>query len=490
MNACKLVLLGLLSVLAGCASAPAVQDDLYQAVLEPTLPSRRADEPMPPFAGSVLAPGSDRDERATHETDAGAAPAAPIQIADDTRYALDLRGVPVAQAVHLIAAKAGVNLYLDAGLDMPVDASFPAVTLDEALSVILARHGLVLAEEPPGVFWVDRRDGTQIETRLVRLASIHATDVATYLDALVGERVELVVDANQNLILMRGPGADLDLVSDYLGEADRLRPQVLIEVEILEVSLSDEFELGIQTALVDSADGDDWFGSADIDLSTEAQDFTAVVSNAAGSISAMVNALSRFGAVNVVSSPRVLAVTNTEANIEVVTEVPYIDTETSIETDAGTSGVTSQETVAFKEVGVKLKVTPIVQEGGVVSLIVDQEFSEVIDYFAGVPVVDTRRVQTTLLIGESDTAMIGGLIQDRQSKVDRGVPGLMHVPLLGRLFRSDEDSTSRRELVVLLRPRLADPIEAARIAREVHDEYSQRVRATGLTDERGGASGR
>ena len=138
----------------------------------------------------------------------------------------------------------------------------------------------------------------------------------------------------------------------------------------------------------------------------------------------------------------------------------------------------------------KLKVTPIVQEGGVVSLIVDQEFSEVIDYFAGVPVVDTRRVQTTLLIGESDTAMIGGLIQDRQSKVDRGVPGLMHVPLLGRLFRSDEDSTSRRELVVLLRPRLADPIEAARIAREVHDEYTQRVRATGLADERGGASDR
>jgi type II secretory pathway component GspD/PulD (secretin) len=65
----------------------------------------------------------------------------------------------------------------------------------------------------------------------------------------------------------------------------------------------------------------------------------------------------------------------------------------------------------------------------------------------------------------------------------------MHIPLIGRLFRSDEDSVARRELIVLLRPRLADPAQAARLAAEYHDEYVRRLRASGLPDERAEAPG-
>jgi type II secretory pathway component GspD/PulD (secretin) len=473
-------------VLAACAETSVARDDLREA-FEPTLPARAVGSELP-FTGRL--PGPPRSAAPEPpRVEPAPPPPPPTPIGDDTRYALDLRGVPVAEAVHLIAGKAGVNVYLDAGLDMPVDASFPAVTLDQALDVILTRHQLRLVEEPPGVYWVERRDGTQTETRMIRLRSIHAVDVAANLESLVGGRVDLVVDASQNLILMRGPGEALELASAYLEEADRLRPQVLIEVEILEVALEDRFELGIQTALADDHVLGDLAASIDVDLSTGADQFTAVFSHATESISAVVNALSHFGAVNVVSSPRVLAVTNTEANIEVVTEVPYVDTSTSVQTDSGGAGVTSQETVAFKEVGIKLKVTPIVQEGGVVSLLVDQEFSEVVDFFLGVPVVDSRRVQTSFLVAESDTAMIGGLIQDRRSETDRGVPVLMHIPLIGRLFRSDEDSVARRELIVLLRPRLADPAQAARLAAEYHDEYVRRLRASGLPDERAEAPG-
>lgn len=481
----------LLTLLGACAQVPAVTDDLYKLTLEPTLATRRASEQSVPFAGSEplgerIASSKSDVEQAQDGSDQAQKTPAPSPIGDATRYSLDLRGVPVAQALQMIAEKAKINLYIDGSLDTPIDASFPAITLDEALAVILDRHGLELIEDPPGVYWVERRDGTQTETRVVRLESIHASDIEQHLNSLIGPNVDLVVDANQNIVLMRGPAANLDLATTYLEEADRLRPQVLIEVEILEVSLSDEYEFGIQTALEDAGNaGDSLFGSIDVDLSTQSQDFTAVLSNASGSISAVVNALSTFGTVNVVSSPRVLAVTNTEANIEVITEIPYLETTTEIQTGTGTSGLTSQQTVAYKEAGVKLKVTPIVQEGGVISLHVDQEFSESIDIFQGIPVIDTRKVVTTLLVSESETAMIGGLIQDKRTEQQRGVPGLMHVPLLGRFFRSDQESTSRRELIVLLRPRLADPSEAARLAREYHHRYIQRVRAAGIASESG-----
>ena len=473
-------------LLFACAEVPTLGESLHEAVLEPTLPVLRRGEEVPfhdPEVYTADEVEADADQSSGPFDDPIATP-----IGDDTRYPFDLRGVPVAEAIHLIAAKAGVNIYLNSGLYDPVDANFPSITLDQALGVILTQNGLSLVEDPPGIYWVERRDGTQIETAMFQLESINALDVSANLEALIGDSAEVVVDANQNLILVRGSGADVDFIGQYLEQVDKLKGQVLIEVEILEIILDDRFELGVSAALGTTDIAREVLGTANVDLSTLADEFTAVFTHTTKGISATVNGLSHFGAVNVVSSPRVLAVTNTPATIEVITEVPYIDTSTQITGGAGDVGTTSQEQVAFKEVGIKMTVTPVIQEGGVVSLVVDQEFSEVVDFFLNIPVVDTRKVATSLLVGQSQTAMIGGLIQDRQTEIDRGVPVLMHVPVLGHLFRSDEDSTERRELIVLLRPRLANPSEASELAEEYKDSYIQRVRASGLAGEREGVT--
>ena len=469
--------------LGSCAELSTLERSAEEVFVEPTLPQLRSAEDRVPFHDPVLPEVAEGDEAAGAAVGEPPAPA-PTPIGDGTTYPIDLRDMPIAEAVHLIATMAGANIYLDAGLTQRVDASFPEVTLDQALTVLLERNGLALVEDPPGIYWIERADGSQVETELFQLESVHAADVSANLIEIVGESADLVVDENQNFLVARGPRRDLDFIRSYLDRADRLKAQVLIEVEILEVLLNDTFELGIQAALADGDLLDSVLGDVDLDLATGASDFTALLSHTDKSISAVVNALSTFGSVNVVSSPRVLAVTNTEALVEVITEVPYIDTTTSIESGGGDLGTTSQEEVAFKEVGITLKVTPVVQEGGVVNLQIDQEFSEVVDFFLGIPVVDTRKVGTRFLVNESQTAMIGGLIQDRQTEIDRGVPVLMHVPLLGRLFRSDEDRLDRRELIVLLRPRVADPAEASELAREYHQSYVERVRAAGLAAER------
>ena len=406
------------------------------------------------------------------------------RIGDSELRQLDLREAPLSEAIHLIASMAGVNIYLDSGLVDPVDASFPSVTLDDALGVLLDRNGLTLVEDPKGVYWVSQNDGNQLESATFHLRSINGEDVLANLQTLLGEDTTLVVDRNQNLVVVRGRRSDVEAARAYLADADHLKRQVLIEVEILEIILDDEYEFGLQHVISDRNFLGESAVTVNQDLSTGSDNFIATVDLTDFSLNSTINALSTYGIVRVVSSPRVMAITNTVAKIDVITEIPYVDVSTTIEGGGGTTGTSSQESVAFKEAGIKLEVTPVVQAGGVVQLSVNQEFSEVIDFFQGVPVLDTRKVVNQFLVNGRETAVIGGLMQDRASEVDRGVPVLMHIPLLGRLFRSDEDRAQKRELLILITPRELDPSEAAVMADRYQDRFQERSRAAGFQDVR------
>lgn len=469
------LLAGALWVSSACALPP----DLGKP-LEPTLPMRRSPEPDEP----LLPPPAEPDRPPDPELAQGPPEAMP-RIGDDELRQLDLRGVPLSEAIHLIAAEAGVNVYLDARLDRRVDASFPAVRLDDALGVLLARNDLRLVEEPSGIFWVTRADGSELESGRFQLRSINGAEVAQNLKELVPADATVVVDPNQNFVVVRGRKRDVDAVAEYLRQADRLKPQVLIEVEILEVVLDDRFELGVQHLLQDPNFLGETTLSAAQNLGTPGDAFTGTISLQDFSLTSTINALEEFGAVTILSSPRVLAVTNTPARIDVVTEVPYVETTTSITSEAGDLGTTSQESVAFKEAGIKLLVTPVVQEEDIVQLTVDQEFSEVVDFFLGIPVLDSRKLVTQFLVHADQAVVLGGLRQNRKSEVDRGVPILMHVPLVGRLFRSDEDLLERRELLVLMHARVLDPAEAAAMADAVEKDFHARLRSAGIVEPEG-----
>lgn len=403
-------------------------------------------------------------------------------IGDGVPRKLELRGAPLSEALHLIASLANVNIYLDAGLDQTIDLSFPSVTLDDALSALLDRNGLGLVEDPPGIFWVTRADGGEVITRRFQLRSIDGGEILENLKALA-PTATLVIDANANFMVARAPSREMDLLSDYLAGADRVKRQVLIEVEVLEVALDDRFEFGVQMLLSDP----NFLGEAgltvDQTLGQSADSFSAMVDLLDFDLSATIDALERFGTVNVISSPRVLAITRTSATIDVVREIPYVETSTEISSGAGsgTVGTTSQQTVAFKEAGIKLKVTPVIQEDELVQLAVVQEFSEVTDFFLGIPVLDTRRVDNQFVVRGDQAVLLGGLMQNRIREEDRGVPILMHLPLIGRLFRSDNDTQERRELLVMITARVLDPEQAAALSRQYERNFQQRVRGSGVT---------
>ena len=355
-----------------------------------------------------------------------------LRIAGEERFDLDLGQASLGEAIHLIAEQAGVNIYLDSDLGEMVDASFPSVTLDDALQTLLNRNSLRLVQGPGDIYWVERADGLQPALAEFQLQSIRAEDIAANVRELVGGESRVVVDTTHNFIVVRGTAGDAHAVESYLKSVDRLKPQVLIEVHLFEVRFDDSFDWSAGGTFDGSVSGDAFsllqnFGSG-------SSPFSATLTD--DDFELTIEALRRYVTLELLSSPRVLAVTNTEALVEVIEEIPFIEvTSTTTGTTAGV-GATVQEAVQFKEAGIKLTVLPTIQADGVLQIQIDQELSEVVDTFNSIPILDTRRLNSNFLVRDRETIVLGGLMQDRHSEADRGIPLLMHVPLLGNPSRA------------------------------------------------------
>ena len=455
MKFCTLLAAASLCVVAACQhtgpAIPAAEPDPFQHLVETPvmaeldLPEAVPDEVEPPPASSLV-------------------------IGDAEPRDFEFSGTPLRTAIRAISEQAGLSMVLDPGIDGVVDASFSGVTQDEALKAILTRNELRLAEDPPGIFWVERTDGRQAASRTFVLQSTSAADVGEQIQALAGPTSTVLIDAIQNLVHVRGTGADVDAIAEYVDAVDRLRRQVLLEVSLFEVSLNEDLELGFDHNFLGTVNDN----TVEIVQALTGTDngFQVFLDDEDGDLSSTLQAIQRHSGIELISSPKVLAVSNTEAKIEVVEEVPYINV-TSTQT-TGDIGQSVLQEVEFKNVGITMIITPTIQEGGVVQIVVDQELSEVTSFFNEIPVVDTRHLLTQFLIEDRHTVVFGGLMQDRRAEVESGVPLLMHVPIVGRLFRADDDAAEKRELVVFLTARIVDPREAAGLSPAFQSHYREK----------------
>jgi type II secretory pathway component GspD/PulD (secretin) len=452
---------------------------------EPTIPERQDREPMDPSRVEVSLAEEFPEELSEYvpqqaprrHSDFLAGEGSLPTIGDDQLIQLEFRDAELAGVLHLLAGRAGINLQVGPEAVGRVDASFPAITVDAALHAVLRQAGLKLVEQPASVFHVAPSSGRELIATTFELQSAQAAEVEPGLRVLVGSGTQVVADPTQNLILVRGPRDDVAAIAEYLDATDRLRRQVLIEVRILELTLEDDFELGVAGGFDASIDGNAL--SLLQNLATPDDSFQLSFDSSDGTIDATINAISRYVGTELISSPRVLALSGTEATIEVVREVPYVNVTSTTSGTTGGVGTQVIEEVVFKEAGVRLKVTPTIQAGGAIQVHTDTSLSEVIGVFNQVPIIDTRGLVADFLVSDRQTVVLGGLMQDTTSETDSGVPWLSRIPLVGRLFRSDEDQTRKRELVLFLTPRVVDHDEAARLVRAMRRNFVERVRDTG-----------
>ena len=236
--------------------------------------------------------------------------------------------------------------------------------------------------------------------------------------------------------------------------------QVLIEARILQVSTSDQIRSGIDWSVVQSkVNVRGYFPNL---LATDPGlrgDFGDLTSQ---EYEVLVDALETYGKTDLLSSPRLMVVDGGSGHIHVGSQVPYTTIDTR-ETAAGT--INQFEKVVIIDVGVKLEVAAQILGDDMVMLHVRPEVSSVTGFSDDIPIVDAATTDSSLLIENGNTVILGGLVKDEVRKVRKGIPLLSRIPLLKYLVSSTTDETLKSELVILLRPQIMtgrEPYEAGR----------------------------
>ena len=305
-------------------------------------------------------------------------------------------------------------------------------------------------------------------------AKVIETAVSTVLDRITGapgvpgvdsqEPFQITSDESTNSLIVVASPQDYRLVEDMVSKLDIAREQVLVEFQIVEASNNLLKELGFDWATLDEAVADSVRGFAYTNLGPRVE---AVSGDLEGvgiglwkdvdgtpEIGAILKALERNSAVNILSTPHVLTSNHQEAKIIVGENVPYVSQSRVTEFDPATP--TAIRTFDFKDVGVELTVRPHVSGAEMVRLEIDASFSKLIEGTTGLgdetPTTAERKATTTISIMSGSTVVIGGLMRDDKEVVEKKVPLLGDLPLVGVLFRSNAERLEKTNLLLFITP--------------------------------------
>ncbi len=299
-------------------------------------------------------------------------------------------------------------------------------------------------------------------------------------ETLVSDMTRIFADEILNSVIILATPEDYKLIKETIDKIDIQPRQVMIEGIVAQVNLTDNLSLGLSYAFKTQfkISGDSIMkgtlglnpGNLNVDsLPTSGFTFVGTVGD---DYRAVIDALATQSRAKVIAAPHILVTDNREARIQVGQQVPIV-TSTSYDTTV-TSSRTS--TIQYKDIGIILKVTPQVNESGLVALDLAQEVSTYSTIELGLNettiILNKAEATTNVVVKDGETIIIGGLIREDTDKSRSGVPLLSKIPLLGYLFGNTTDNETRQEYIILLTPRV---IKNQLDAKEVTNEYVDKM---------------
>ena len=308
--------------------------------------------------------------------------------------------------------------------------------------------------------------------------------------------VRVMADELNNSILVWSTRAEFQKIESTLKRLDQPPTQVLIDASIIEVTLNDSLQYGLQWAFSGGTGGgntgvgqlstgsNNATNSGSLNVAAGAG-FTYSLINSASKVRVILNALASQDLLKVVSNPSLMVLDNHTAMMAVGDQVPVLTSTTDYITN---SNVTTS-TVQYRDTGVNLAVTPSVNAGNLVTMQIDQSMTDQSPTTGAnnQPIFLQRQISSKVAVRSGDTIVLGGLIKDNRSSGKSGVPLLKDVPLLGNLFSNTNNTGKRTELLVVLSPRVVrtDPE-----IREVSEDLRDRLRGLSIIEMRDGAHAR
>lgn len=306
-------------------------------------------------------------------------------------------------------------------------------------------------------------------------------------DGLIGAPPpKVTADKSKNALLIQGTQRQYQQIRDVLGRLDIAPLQVMIEAQIIEVSLGDTLRYGVQyfldtgglklddDSITQLTSGTSPGGIAPNLTAPPGGGFAFSLTGRGGQNRVVLDALSDLTNVNMISAPTMFVLDNQVARLRVGDEVPIV-TQTS---DGLTQDSRVLNTVQYRSTGVLLEVTPQVNSGGMVTLQIVQEVSAAVNTqnsgssTINSPTIQQRSFLSTVGVRDGETILLGGLIRESASKGRSGIPLLHQAPVIGNLFGRTSNSTQRTELLVMITPRVVRDTRQSRDATaEAREKY-------------------
>jgi type IV pilus assembly protein PilQ len=284
------------------------------------------------------------------------------------------------------------------------------------------------------------------------------TEVLPHVQAILTEgRGKANVDVRNNQIIITDTAAKIQQAKQIVEKIDMVTPQVIIEARIVEANTNFTKEIGVNLAATlgtfDIPYTSSWkAGPTTFLTDTISADllptgvFTASLSKVSGTafnIDAVLAAAEVDGKTNIISAPKIVTLDNKKARIKQGFEVPYIERDSS-----------GEETVKFRDVDLLLEVTPTVTPDNRISMLILVTKNDIYRETDLGPALSTNETNTEIIVDDSTTIVIGGIIKSTVNWSERGVPGLRSVGILGWLFKNQKETDDKNELLIFMTPRI------------------------------------
>lgn len=322
---------------------------------------------------------------------------------------------------------------------------------------------------------IQRPTGTDT-VHVVYLKNADANEVAPSLEGALAsmklsgaveaaQQIQITANESTNSLIIVASPQDFEVISQIIDKLDIVREQVLVEMLILEVTEEALSEIGVDWATLDEAVSDSIRGFGLTNLGPRVNFLNGTLEGLAvgawrgsGSnvrVGAILQALQKESGVNILSTPHITTSNHRKALIIVGENRPFV-TQSRITESANPLTPTVIKTFEYKDVGITLEITPHVSQGGLVRLEVDSEFTKLIEDVTtpspDTPTTAKRTAQTVVTMGSGTTVVIGGLIRDDTIHVEKKVPLVGDLPLIGALFRSQRDRSQKTNLLIFITP--------------------------------------
>ena len=378
---------------------------------------------------------------------------------------LDVQGADIKTVLRSISEFGKVNIIPDREVTGPVSVRLVQVPWREALDLVCASAGLIAVDRGDVIRVADRktifdedleRESTArkreelipLETAILAVKYANADELKKSVSFVLSKRGNAEVDMRTNSILVTDIPERLAQIRGMVDELDSETLQVEIVAKLVDVDVTAARQLGISWNIENLHSNSERVSgsiSHSTPLATSATDLRFGVIRPFGNLDGVIQALERDNKANIISNPSITTTNNRQARILVGKQVPLIVLDQS-----------GNPITELKKVGITLEVTPYINSENKVTMDLHPEVSDLSSQATvqGGIVFTTTEADTRVMVADGETAVIGGLISQSETRFEEGIPILKNIPLLGRLFRSSDVRKANRELMIFVTPRI------------------------------------